>query len=185
MDTANIISQYLTFKLENDTYAINVISVREVMKLKLKDMTKIPKTPDYHKGVISVRGSVVPVIDMRVKFNIVNQEITSESSIIVLEIPINGKKTILGILTDSVKEVIDLDRDQIVDPPEIGNQLNMEFIEGIGKRNEEFIIILKIEKIINSEELHNLSSLTERCPNDKSIIEEEDVSEFLVGASRN
>lgn len=157
VETINDVSQYLTFMLEDDTYALKVAVVREVMELELNYITKIPRTPDYMRGVINVRGSVVPVIDMRVKFNMAKQETTIDSCIIVIEIPINGKTAVLGMLTDSVQEVIDLEPEQIEAAPEIGNQLKTEFIAGIGKRDDRFIIILEIDKIMTTGELLDLS----------------------------
>ena len=153
VESSKEISQYLTFKLENDLYALNVEGVREVLELELNHITKIPRTPASLRGVINVRGSVVPVIDMHIKFNMGKQETTVDTCIIVIETTLSGKTTILGILADSVQEVIDLEPEQIEAAPEIGNQLKTEFIAGIGKRDERFIIILKIAEILTAEEL--------------------------------
>ena len=151
------VSQYLTFKLEDEVYALEVADVREVLEQKINRITKIPRTPDYLRGVINVRGSVVPVVDMRLKFNMNETKETIDTCIIVIEVSLegnrDGKTTILGLLADSVQEVVDLEPDQIEAAPEIGNQLRTEFIAGIGKRNDQFIIILKINKILTAEEL--------------------------------
>jgi purine-binding chemotaxis protein CheW len=153
VETIMEVSQYLTFKLEDDAYALGVADVREVLELELNHITKIPRTPDYLRGVINVRGSVVPVVDMRVKFNMEKTETTIDTCIIVIEVTLNGKTTVLGILTDSVQEVIDLAPEQIEPAPEIGNQFSTEFIAGIGKKDDRFIIILEIGSILTSEEL--------------------------------
>jgi purine-binding chemotaxis protein CheW len=155
------VSQYLTFKLENEEYALDVADVREVLEQRLNRITKIPRTPDYLRGVINVRGSVVPVIDMRLKFNMNETEETIDTCIIVIEVDLegsrDGKTTILGVLADSVQEVVDLEPEQIEKAPEIGNQLKTEFITGIGKKDDKFIIILKINKILTSEELNQVN----------------------------
>ena len=156
VETITEVSQYLTFKLEDDAYALGVSDVREVLELELNHITKIPRTPDYLRGVINVRGSVVPVIDMRIKFNMEKEEATIDTCIIVIEVLLNRKTTVLGILADSVQEVIDLAPEQIEAAPEIGNQLNTEFIAGIGKKDNRFIIILEIGKILTSEELRDV-----------------------------
>ena len=169
VETIKEISQYLTFNLEDDIYALGVADVREVMELELNHVTKIPRTPDYLRGVINVRGSVVPVIDMRIKFNMEKQETTIDSCIIIIEIPLNGKTTILGILADSVHEVIDLAPEQIEAAPEIGNQLRTEFIAGIGKKDDRFIIILKIDKILTSEELEDVNITADELPTENRI----------------
>lgn len=162
VETITKVSQYLTFKLKEDSYALNVADVKEILELNMCHITKIPQTPDYLSGVINVRGSVVPVIDMRIKFNMEKQETTIDSCIIVIEVLLKGgregKTTVLGILADSVQEVIDLEPEQIEAAPEIGNQLKTEFIAGIGKKDERFIIILKINKILTAEELHEVNT---------------------------
>ena len=153
VESSKEISQYLTFRLEDDLYALNVEGVQEVLELELNHITKIPRTPASLRGVINVRGSVVPVIDMHIKFNMGKQETTVDTCIIVIETTLSGKTTILGILADSVQEVIDLEPEQIEAAPEIGNQLKTEFIAGIGKRDDRFIIILKIAEILTAEEM--------------------------------
>jgi purine-binding chemotaxis protein CheW len=136
VETIMEVSQYLTFKLEDDAYALGVADVREVLELELNHITKIPRTPDYLRGVINVRGSVVPVVDMRVKFNMEKTETTIDTCIIVIEVTLNGKTTVLGILTDSVQEVIDLAPEQIEPAPEIGNQPWWMKDLGKGKRDD-------------------------------------------------
>lgn len=176
------VSQYLTFKLENEEYALDVADVREVLEQRINHITKIPRTPDYLQGVINVRGSVVPVIDMRLKFNMDETVETIDTCIIVIEVLLDGsrdgKTTILGLLADSVQEVIDLEPDQIEAAPEVGNQLKTEFIAGIGKKDDKFIIILKINKILTTKELHQVNttasgiSLGDNIPEESGKIEE-------------
>jgi len=143
--------QYLTFQLGNEVFVFNITRVREV--LELKSVTKVPQTPDFMRGVINLRGSVVPVIDLRLKFGMSRTEKTDNTSIIILEVSIAGESTILGALSDSVQEVIDLDPEYIEAAPKIGTKLNTEFIKGMGKKDDEFIIILDIDRIFSAEEL--------------------------------
>lgn len=169
------VSQYLTFKLDQEEYALDVGDVREVLEQRLNRITKIPRTPQYLRGVINVRGSVVPVIDMRLKFKMDETIETIDTCIIVIEVSLegssDGKTTILGILADSVQEVIDLEPEQIEAAPEIGNQLKTEFIAGIGKKDGKFIIILKINKILTAEELHQVkaTSHSKQIENQSSV----------------
>jgi len=144
-------SQYLAFSLDNEVFAFDISKVREV--LEYTDVTRVPQTPDMMKGVINLRGSVVPVIDMRVKFGMGETEKTVNTVSIIIEIEIDDEVTMIGALVDSVKEVIDLDEEHIEPPPRIGTKLNTEFIRGMGKQNGQFIIILDIEKIFSSDEL--------------------------------
>jgi purine-binding chemotaxis protein CheW len=144
-------SQYLAFKLETEVFAFDISKVREV--LEFDSVTKVPQTPDMMKGVINLRGSVVPVIDMRIKFGMGETEKTVNTVIIIIEIDLDGASTMIGALVDSVKEVMDLDSDHIEPPPKIGTKLNTDFIRGMGKQDGQFLIILDIEKVFSSEEL--------------------------------
>lgn len=182
VESSKEISQYLTFKLEDDLYALNVEGVREVLELELNHITKIPRTPESLRGVINVRGSVVPVIDMRIKFNMEKQETTIDTCIIVIETTLSGKTTILGILADSVQEVIDLELDQIEAAPEIGNQLRTEFIAGIGKRDDSFIIILKIDEILTAEELSVVDTPAHHSSDERQPSREQDKTLATVSA---
>ena len=145
------ISQYLTFKLEDEVFALDIAKVREVLDFTL--IAKVPQTPDFMLGVINLRGTVVPVVDMRLKFGMTRTETTVNTCIIIVEIEIDGENTVLGALVDSVQEVLDLDPDHIEPPPRIGTRLNTRFIKGMGKRDNHFIIILDIDKIFSADEL--------------------------------
>jgi len=143
--------QYLTFKLDGEVFALGIDKVREV--LDYTSVTKVPQTPEFMRGVINLRGSVVPVVDMRLKFGMAKTEKTVNTCIIIVEINLEGETTILGALADSVQEVLDLEPHQIEPAPKIGTKLRTEFIKGMGKRNEQFIIILEIDKVFSGEEL--------------------------------
>jgi len=142
---------YITFRLADDMFAVDVGQVREI--LDSTKITKIPRAPEFMRGVINVRGSVVPVVDMRLKFGMPPAENTSNTRIIVLELNLDGDTLVLGALADSVKDVIELTPDRIEAPPRIGSRWKTEFIKGIGKRNEEFIILLDIDRIFSSDQL--------------------------------
>ncbi len=151
--------QFLAFKLEDEVFAFDISKVREV--LEFDTVTKVPQTPEMMKGVINLRGSVVPVIDMRIKFGMSGTEKTVNTVVIIIEIDLDDESTMIGALVDSVKEVMDLDTDHIEPPPSIGTQLNTEFIRGMGKQNDQFIIILDIEKIFSSEDLDLVKQISE------------------------
>jgi len=143
--------QYLTFKLADEVFALDITQVREV--LDYTAVTKVPKMPEFMRGVINLRGSVVPVVDMRMKFGMEKTERTVNTCIIIVEIDLDGDMTVLGALADSVQEVVDLDAGQIEPAPKIGTRLRTEFIKGMGKHHDEFIIILDIDKVFSSDEL--------------------------------
>ena len=143
--------QYLTFKLDEEVFALDVAKVREI--LDFTDITKVPQTPDFMRGVINLRGSVVPVVDMRLKFGMSMTEKTVNTCIVVVEVATEGETTVLGALADSVQEVIELDPDQIEPAPRIGTKLRTDFIRGMGKHDGRFIMILDIDKVFSSDEI--------------------------------
>lgn len=152
-------TQYLTFELDEEVFAFEISRVREV--LEYGKVTKVPQTPDMLKGVINLRGSVVPVIDLRVKFGMTEAEQTINTVTIITEIQVDQELCVMGTLVDSVKEVIDLTAEDIDPPPKIGTKLKTDFILGMGKKNDQFIIILDIEKIFNSSEFEAALSLSQ------------------------
>ncbi len=143
--------QYLTFKLSDEIFALDITKVREV--LDYTTITKVPQTPEFMCGVINLRGSVVPVVDMRLKFGMSKTEKSVNTCIIIVEIIVDQETTILGCLADSVQEVMDLEPNQIEPAPKIGTRLKTDFIKGMGKRSENFVIILDIDKVFTGEEL--------------------------------
>lgn len=151
MEKINEVRQYLSFKLDSEVYAIDVSQVREI--LEFIKITKIPKTPKFMRGVINLRGSVVPVIDLRVKFLMSETQKTVDTCIVVIDIVSEEDTLVLGVLADSVSEVFELDPEYIEDAPQIGLGLDAEFIKGIGKYNDQFIMILDIDKIFTQTEL--------------------------------
>ncbi|MBI5639104.1 MAG: purine-binding chemotaxis protein CheW [Nitrospirae bacterium] len=144
-------TQYLTFRLDEEVFALDISKVREV--LDFTTVTKVPRTPDFMRGVINLRGNVVPVVDMRLKFGMTRTEKTVNTCIIIVEISIEGETTILGALADSVQEVIDLEPQQIEPAPKIGTKMKMDFIRGMGKRDDHFIMILDVDRVFSSDEL--------------------------------
>jgi purine-binding chemotaxis protein CheW len=146
-----MLRQYLTFTLDRDLYAMDIAKVREV--LEYMDITRVPRTPEFMLGVINVRGRAVPVVDMRCKFDLERVEPTVNTCIIIVEVNLDGEISILGALADSVQEVFSLEPEQIESAPRLGSRINTEFIEGIGKSGDDFIIILDINKVFSNEEL--------------------------------
>ena len=148
--------QFLTFKLDEGFYAVDIAKVREV--LEFTAVTKVPRTPDFMRGVINLRGNIVPVIDMRLKLGLTKTERSVNTCVIITEVEVDGEKTVLGALTDSVQEVIDLDADQIVPPPRMGTHIENEVISGMGKRDNHFLIILDIDRVLSSAEIHAMTA---------------------------
>ncbi len=144
-------TQYLTFKLDGEVFALDITKVREV--LDFTSITRVPRTPEFMRGVINLRGSVVPVVDLRLKFGMTKTEKTVNTCIIIVEVEVDGETTLLGALADSVQEVMDLEPGHIEPAPRIGTRLNTEFIKGMGKRDADFTIILDIDRVFSTDEL--------------------------------
>jgi len=143
--------QYLTFRLGAEVFALEITQVREV--LDYTPFTRVPRMPEFMRGVINLRGSVVPVVDLRLKFGMSATERTLNTCIIIAEVAIEGERMLLGALADSVQEVIDLDPGQIEPPPRLGTSIHTEFIRGMGKRDERFVIILDVDRVFSNDDL--------------------------------
>ena len=144
-------TQYLTFSLGEENFALEIARVHEVMDY--TNITKVPRMPEFLRGVINLRGNVVPVADLRLKLGMSATERTVNTCIVIVEINIDGDLIDIGVLTDSVQEVLDLDPSQIEPPPRLGTKINAEFIRGMGKQDDRFLIILDIDKVLSSDDL--------------------------------
>ena len=144
-------TQYLTFRIDDEVFALDVSQVREV--LDISTITKVPRAPEFMRGVINVRGNVVPVVDLRHKFGLEQTTNTVDTRIVVMELDMDGEVAVLGALADAVHEVIELEAGEIEAPPRIGQRWRTEFIKGIGKRDSRFVILLDIDRVFSSDEL--------------------------------
>lgn len=146
---------YFTFQIRNDIFGISVKLIREV--LKYTKVFRIPRVPEYIKGVINLRGEVVPVIDLSGRFYGVESAITESSSIIIVEVTENEESIPVGVVIDSVRAVTELADESIESVPEVGNKIRLDYIEGIGKVDGEFAILLKIENVLKIAELSDFN----------------------------
>ena len=160
--TITEIGQYITFKLGQELFAINVSQVREV--LELSQITRVPTAPEYMRGVVNVRGKAIPVVDLRMKFGLPSTQDTVNSRIVVMELELDGEVTIIGGIADSVHEVIELEPSQINPPPRIAMRWRTELISGMGRRGDDFIIILDINRVFSSGEIAMVDSCTKDEP---------------------
>jgi purine-binding chemotaxis protein CheW len=151
MDNNIGIHTYLSFKLSEEVFAINVSKVINI--LEMSHITRVPKAPDYIKGVINLRGTVLPVVDLRIKFGLPEKEANVDTSIIVLNIELNGEPVLVGTLVDAVKEVLELKSEEIAPSPTIGTKYNSGFIDGMWRQDEKFIMILDIDKVFSTDEV--------------------------------
>lgn len=154
--------QVLTFKLADEVYGVDIMSVREV--LDHTSVTKVPQTPDYMVGVINLRGNVVPVIDLKLKFGLGKTVKTVNTCVIIVEVDIEEDTIVLGALADSVQEVVEFEGAFIEDAPKIGTQLNTAFIDGMAKRDDGFVIILNVDSVFSSNEITSIAATADIQP---------------------
>ncbi|BBD10026.1 chemotaxis protein CheW [Desulfovibrio ferrophilus] len=149
-------NQYLTFSLDKEIFALDITQVREV--LEVASVTRIPRTPPFMRGVINLRGHAVPVVDMRCKFGMPSMDDTVDTCIVITEVDLGGESAVLGALVDSVREVFEMMPESIEPAPRMGTSIRTDFIRGMGKQNDQFVIILDINRIFSSEELAVLAT---------------------------
>jgi len=145
------LNQYLTFTLEGELFALDIATVREI--LDDTNITRIPRTPEFLRGVLNLRGNAVPVVDLRLKFGMPRTQLTVNTCVIITEITIDNEHAVIGALADSVQEVIELRPEDIDPAPKMGTAIATKFIRGMGKRNNAFIIILDVNQLFSAEEL--------------------------------
>ncbi|MBF0480569.1 MAG: chemotaxis protein CheW [Desulfovibrionaceae bacterium] len=157
MDEKSLIDnhQYLTFSLGSEGFALNIATVREV--LELTAITKVPRVPPFMRGVINLRGHAVPVVDMRKKFGLRAAEDTVNTCIIIVEVDFESGKQVLGALVDAVREVLELRGEDIEPAPRMGAAIKTDYIMGMGKHGDDFIIILNNNSIFTEDELAAMS----------------------------
>ena len=153
------IKSFLTFKLGEEEFAAHVSKVLSIMEM--TRITKVPRSPEYMQGVINLRGQVLPVVDTRIKFGMSPTEFTKNTCIIVMEVKMDDDQVNVGALVDSVQEVLEIDNDQIQPPPSIGSKYQSEFIHGMAKVDEQFIMILDMDQVFSAQELADVQSTLE------------------------
>lgn len=148
--------QFLSFYLDNEQFALDVVKVLEV--LDRTELTRVPRMPAFMRGVLNLRGTVLPVVDMRVRFSMGEIVETLDTCIIVVEVEVDGEPTALGAMVDGVDEVFELGPDDIEEPPRMGAKLATEFIEAMARKDEGFIIVLNADRVFSADEIIALRS---------------------------
>lgn len=157
--------KYLTFKLGEEVFGLEILKVQEIIGI--MKITVVPRMPDFIRGIINLRGKIIPVIDLRLKFLMSTHQDSLKTCIIVMQIIMSGKKLIMGILVDEVSEVLNINQGQIDEPPSFGGSVNVEFILGIGKVGQKVVMLLDIDKVMTSGELELLGNISKSQTNNK------------------
>ncbi len=149
--------KYLIFQLDNEEYGVAVLKVREIMKL--QEITAVPQTPSHVKGVINLRGKVIPVIDLRMRFGLPDREYTEHTCIVVIRTTSPEGEMLMGAIVDGVVEVLSLNQEDIEDTPDFGVGADTPYILGMAKAKGKVRILLDIDRALSSQDLHGLRSL--------------------------
>ncbi len=145
-------TQYLTFALAGEEYAISILKVKEIIEYDAA-LTKVPNMPPSVRGVINLRGSVVPVVDLALKFGLPERLVTKRTCVVIVEADVGGDHTVMGVITDTVSEVMDLLPRDIEAPPLFGTRVRGDYLKGLGKIGKKFVLILDIDRVLSAEDL--------------------------------
>ncbi len=143
--------QYLTFMLGGEMFAIGILAIKEIIEY--GNLTEVPMMPDYIRGVINLRGSVVPVVDLSARFGRKSTELTRRTCIVIIEVVSAEDKQVVGVVVDAVNEVLEIAQDQIEPPPAFGARIRTDFIRGMGKVDSKFVIILHVDNVLSLDDL--------------------------------
>ncbi|PWE00673.1 chemotaxis protein CheW [Marinilabilia rubra] len=156
-ENKKMIDSYLSFRLGDEIFALHVGKVQKI--LEMRDVTEVPRAPDYMKGVINLRGKVLPVIDLRIKFGMQPAGWTKTTCILVVEAEVENEMVVVGLLVDAVQAVQKVKQDEILPPPSIGSKFRSDFISGMTRVNEKFFMVLNIDLVISSDDLINIKEI--------------------------
>ncbi|MBI1398325.1 MAG: chemotaxis protein CheW [Betaproteobacteria bacterium] len=154
------VSQYLTFVLGGETYAVGILRIKEIIEYGA--LTSVPMMPSFIRGVINLRGAVVPVVDLQARFGKTSTQVARRTCIVILEIESNGESQDIGVLVDAVNAVLDIAEADIEPPPSFGTGIRPDFVEGMGKIDGRFVIILDLSRVLSIDELARLASASQQ-----------------------
>jgi chemotaxis signal transduction protein len=155
--------QYLTFLLANEECAISILKVREIIEY--ETVTTVPKMPPWVRGVINLRGTVVPVVDLAAKFNMEAKPLSKTTCIVIVETQFENQETIVGLIVDAVSQVMELSAEDIQPVPDFGTRVNMDYLLGMAQSGRKFALLLDVDKVLTTEELHDLSEVSAYAEN--------------------
>jgi purine-binding chemotaxis protein CheW len=159
-------ARFLSFQLENENYCIEILKVKELMGM--SDITSLPQTPPYIRGVINLRGQIIPIVDLRLKFGLQFKEYGKRTSIIVCEVDV-GEKVLMGLVVDSIQEVVSVPEDKIARLPYVNARIKADYIKGVATTQDGIKIVLDVEKILNDNELSTLKEIGKSAGNGQEV----------------
>ncbi len=156
------VQQYLTFMIGGEEYAVGLLKVREIVEY--EPVTRIPRMPAWVRGVMNLRGSVVPVVDLAIKFGQTSSEIGKLTCVVIVEVELDGEATVMGVITDAVSQVIELKPEEIELPPAFGTRVRAEYLLGMARSGKKFCLLLDTDAVLSANELMALTTSMETSP---------------------
>jgi purine-binding chemotaxis protein CheW len=161
------IEQYLTFRIRDEEYAVSILRVREIIEY--ETVTRVPTTPAHIRGVINLRGAVLPVVDLAAKFGHAESALTRTTCIVVVETALRGDTVVVGLLADAVSQVIDLAADQIEPPPAFGTHIRVDFLVGMAKIDGRLALVLDLDRVLSPVELQETLAAADVVPTESEL----------------
>lgn len=156
-DKVELQGQYLTFMLSGEVFAIGILSIKEIIEY--GNLTEVPRMPGFIRGVINLRGAVVPVIDLGVRFGKSSSNVSRRTCIVIIEVQHEGEQQVVGVMVDAVNEVLDIPAGEIEPAPSFGARIRADFIQGMGKVDGKFVIILDVDHVLSVDEMSSLAGM--------------------------
>jgi purine-binding chemotaxis protein CheW len=150
--------KYLTFFLGNEQYGLEIMKVQDIISM--MSITRVPKTPEFIRGVINLRGKVIPILDLRIKFDMEHQEDTRVTCIINLQVTHNNSQMVIGVVVDEVSEVVNISADQLQPPPAFGENINVDMIIGVGNIEDRVVLLFDADRLLSNEEMSSVTSMS-------------------------
>ncbi|HEV3513608.1 MAG TPA: chemotaxis protein CheW [Candidatus Sulfotelmatobacter sp.] len=150
--------QYLTFLLAGEEYAIGILKVKEIIEY--DTVTTVPKTPRWVRGVINLRGAVVPVVDLGLKFGLEDRPVTKTTCIVIVEGQLEGQSTLMGVMVDAVSQVMDIAASAVQEVPTFGTRIKVDYLQGMAQLGKKFVLLLDIDKVLSADEVQDLTAVT-------------------------
>jgi len=156
---AQLAGKYLTFQLGDEEYGVEILKVQEIIRM--QEITRVPRAPGFVRGVINLRGKVIPVISLREKFKMDAVEDTVKTCIVVMQVAKEDSEVIMGVIIDGVREVLDISAENIEDTPSFGSSIDTDFIRGMGKVGDRVKMLLDIDRVLSGSELENITKIAQ------------------------
>ena len=158
--------QYLTFLLAGEEYAISILEVKEIIEY--DTVTAVPKTPKWIRGVINLRGSVVPVVDLAVKFGLEQKPVTKTTCIVIVETQYENQNTTMGVIADAVSQVMDIAADEVQEVPAFGTRITVDYLDGMAQLGKKFVLLLDIDKVLSADEAVDLNEAASKVQEEEN-----------------